>query len=89
MAYAKRNAILPQFTGLNLYLSALIGETLVIEVVFGWPGIGKLMYEATRYHDYMLIIGAFMVTICIVVIGNFIIDILYGIVDPRIRLGRR
>ena len=89
MSYAKRNAILPQFTGLNLYFNALIGETVVIETIFGWPGIGRLLYDSVMTRDYMLIIGVFMVIIFVVVLGNFLIDILYGFVDPRIRFGRR
>lgn len=88
MSYAKRNAILPQFTGLNLYLSALIGETTVIEVVFGWPGLGRLMYEGVLENDYPLIFGGFLVTIFVVILGNFLVDILYGFIDPRIRIGQ-
>lgn len=89
MSYAVRNAMLPQFTGLNLVFNGLIGETVVVENIFGWPGIGRLMYESVTARDYTLIIGAFVITICVVVIGNFLIDILYGFVDPRIRTGHR
>lgn len=89
-SYAQRNAILPQFTGLNLYLNALIGETTVIENVFGWPGIGNLMFNAVvAGPDYNLIFGCFLVVMIVVVLGNFIIDVLYGLVDPRIRVGGR
>jgi peptide/nickel transport system permease protein len=88
-SYAQRNAILPQFTGLNLYLNALIGETTVIEAIFGWPGIGRLMYEAVNGLDYSLFFGAFLMVIIVAVVGNFLIDILYGLVDPRIRIGGR
>jgi peptide/nickel transport system permease protein len=87
MAYAKRNAMLPQFTGLNLYFNALIGETTVIEYLFGWPGVGRLLYEGAYFCDYNVIIGTFIVILIIVTLGNFIIDILYGIMDPRIRIG--
>jgi peptide/nickel transport system permease protein len=89
-SYTQRNAILPQFTGLNLYLSALIGETTVIEAVFGWPGVGDLMYRAVvSGPDYPLIFGSFLVIMVVVIFGNFLIDILYGLVDPRIRIGGR
>jgi peptide/nickel transport system permease protein len=87
MSYAQRNAILPQFTGLNLIFNALIGETLIIEVIFGWPGIGRLTYEAVTGVDYPLIFGCFLVTMVVVILGNFLIDILYGFIDPRIRTG--
>ena len=89
MAYSKRNAILPQLTGLNLFFNTLIGETLVLEVIFGWQGIGRLMYDAVMNVDYPLLLGCFLVTIIIVILGNFLIDILYGVIDPRIRTGHR
>jgi peptide/nickel transport system permease protein len=87
MSYTQRNAILPQLTGLNMVFNGLIGETLILEVVFGWPGLGLLLYEAVFNYDYPLIFGCFMIIIIIIVIGNFLIDILYGFVDPRIRTG--
>jgi peptide/nickel transport system permease protein len=87
MSYAERNAILPQFTGLNLLFNALIGETAILEVIFGWPGIGRMMYDAVLSNDYPLIFGGFLVVMVVVILGNFLIDILYGFIDPRIRTG--
>jgi peptide/nickel transport system permease protein len=89
MAYAKRNAILPQFTGINLYLNALIGETTVVENIFGWPGIGRLLVDSVMTNNFPMITGCFLVIMVVVIFGNFLIDILYGFVDPRIRIGRR
>lgn len=88
MSYAKRNAILPQFTGINLYLNALIGETAIIEIIFGWPGIGRLLYDSVLSKNCPVIIGCFLVIMVVVIFGNFLVDILYGFVDPRIRIGR-
>lgn len=88
ISYAKRNAILPQFTGINLYLNALIGETAIIEMIYAWPGIGTLMYDAVTNHDAPTIIGCFILLMIVVTFGNFLIDVLYGFVDPRIRIGR-
>jgi len=85
--YAQRNAILPQLTGLNLRFNALIGATLIIEYVFLWPGLGDIFFYAATGRDYPLIIGTFIITIIIVVFGNFLIDITYGFIDPRIRTG--
>lgn len=85
--YAKRNAMLPQYTGINLVLSGLIGQTMITEVVFGWPGLGSLGYKAVLNRDYPLLMGTFLVTVVIVLLGNFLMDILYGLVDPRIRTG--
>ncbi|MFX1482058.1 MAG: ABC transporter permease [Promethearchaeota archaeon] len=87
MSYTQRNAILPQLTGLNMVFNGIIGQTLVIEIVFGWPGLGLLLYNAVFNYDYPLIFGCFLVIIIIIVIGNFLIDILYGFIDPRIRTG--
>jgi len=87
MSYTQRNAILPQMTGLNMVFNGIIGQTLIIEIVFGWPGIGLLLYNAVFNYDYPLIFGCFIVIIIIIVVGNFLIDILYGFVDPRIRTG--
>lgn len=86
-SYAQRNAILPQFTGLNLMFSTLIGSTMILEVVFGWPGIGLLAYNAVFNLDFPLVMGCFLVTMVVVIFGNFLIDIAYGFVDPRIRTG--
>lgn len=87
MSYTQRNAILPQLTGLNMVFNGIIGQTLVIEIVFGWPGLGLLLYNAVYNYDYPLIFGCFLVIIVIIVVGNFLIDLLYGFVDPRIRTG--
>jgi len=87
MAYTQRNAILPQLTGLNMVFNGIIGQTIVIEIVFGWPGLGLLLFNAVFNYDYPVIFGCFMVIIIIIVLGNFLIDILYGFVDPRIRTG--
>lgn len=88
MSYAQRNAILPQFTGLNMVFNGIVGQTLIIEIVFGWPGLGLLLYNAVFNYDYPLIFGCFLVIIVIIVIGNFLIDVLYGFIDPRMRTGR-
>ena len=85
--YAYRNSILPQFTGLNLSFNNIIGQTVVLEMVLHWPGIGLTMFSAFQINDYALIIGTFIVIIFVVVIGNFLIDISYGLLDPRIRIG--
>jgi peptide/nickel transport system permease protein len=69
--------------------SGIIGNTLIIEIVFGWPGLGLLLYNAVNNLDYPMVFGCFYVIIMIIVIGNFLIDILYGFLDPRIRTGKR
>lgn len=84
--YGLRNALLPQITGLNLRFNECLGATFIIEFVFSWPGLGWLTIQAMTAQNYTLIIGTFIVNIIIVVLGNFLIDILYGFIDPRIRV---
>ena len=85
--YAYRNSMLPQFTGLNLYFNGLIGATMITEIIFRFPGLGYTMIRAFQALDYALILGTFIITILVVVIGNFLIDMSYAILDPRIRVG--
>jgi peptide/nickel transport system permease protein len=88
ISYARRNAILPQFTGLNVNLNNLIGMTMIIEVVFAWDGIGFLAYSAVLARDYFMMLGTFLITMVVVILGNFLVDISYAFLDPRIRTGR-
>jgi len=85
--YAFRNAILPQITGLALQLGIIMAGALVTEVVFSYPGIGYLILGAIQNQDFFLIQGCFLFIIIEVLIANFLIDVLYIILDPRIRIG--
>lgn len=88
-SYARRNAILPQITGLNLRFNELVGATLIVEYVFNYKGIGTIIVRSAQTHNYPLIIGSFVIIILATVIGNFLLDVLYGLIDPRIRTGKR
>lgn len=85
--YAFNNAILPQVTGLALQLGVIVAGALVTEVVFSYPGIGYLLLAAIQNQDYFLIQGCFLFIIIGVLAANFIIDIVYVLVDPRTRRG--
>ena len=85
--YAFRNALLPQITGLALVLGAVVAGALVTEIVFSYPGLGFQIYRAITNEDYFVIQGIFLFIIVGVLIANFIIDIVYVIVDPRTRIG--
>lgn len=85
--YAQRNAILPLITGVPAMFGSLIGQTMLVEYVFGWPGLGTLLYDAVQKIDYPLMQGIFVFTVLVVLLGNFLVDILYGFMDPRIRTG--
>jgi len=84
--YAYRNAVLPQLSGLALQLGVIVGGNIVTEVVFNYPGLGLLIYHAIIDEDYFLLQGIFLFIIIGVLLANFLIDIVYVIVDPRTRL---
>ncbi|MEJ3748870.1 ABC transporter permease [Actinomycetes bacterium KLBMP 9797] len=85
--YAFRNAMLPQLSGLALQLGVLVAGALVTEIVFGYPGLGSLILAAIQNQDFFLLQGAFLFIVIGVLIANFIIDIVYVLVDPRTRTG--
>ncbi|SDH38712.1 ABC transporter permease [Nonomuraea jiangxiensis] len=85
--YAFRNAVLPQITGLALQLGVLVAGALVTEIVFAYPGLGSLILKAIQNKDFFLLQGAFLFIVIGVLIANFIIDIVYVVVDPRTRAG--
>jgi len=85
--YAYRNAMLPQLTGLALQLGVIVGGAIVTEVTFAYPGLGYLIFQAVGNDDYFLLQGIFMFIIVGVLIANFIVDIIYVLVDPRTRVG--
>jgi peptide/nickel transport system permease protein len=85
--YAYRNALLPQLTGLALSLGVIVAGALVTEVVFSYPGLGYLTLQAINNRDLFLLQGIFLFVIIGVLVANFVIDIVYVIVDPRVRLG--
>ncbi|TDD01387.1 ABC transporter permease [Nonomuraea deserti] len=85
--YAFRNAVLPQITGLALQLGVLVAGALVTEIVFAYPGLGSLILKAIQNQDFFLLQGTFLFIVLGVLIANFIIDIVYVVVDPRTRAG--
>jgi peptide/nickel transport system permease protein len=87
--YAFRNAMLPQITGLALQLGVIVAGALVTEIVFSYPGLGHLVFAAIQNADYFLLQGIFMFIIVGVLVANFIVDVVYVIVDPRTRVAMR
>jgi peptide/nickel transport system permease protein len=84
--HALRNALLPFVTMFGLILPGLIGGSVIIESIFSWPGMGRMAYEAILARDYPVILTINFISAVLVLVGTFISDVLYLIVDPRIRL---
>jgi peptide/nickel transport system permease protein len=85
--YGARVAILPNVTGLALSLGGILGGSLLVETIFGYPGMGRLMFESLRDRDYPLMQTLFLFTIVGVLLANLLADLLYGWLDPRVRRG--
>ncbi len=82
--YLMRNAMLPQVTALALALGQIVSGAVLVEVIFGYPGIGTMLYQAIRGSDYYLVQGIVFVVILSIGLATFILDIIYPLLDPRI-----
>ncbi|MCJ7463827.1 MAG: ABC transporter permease [Thermoplasmata archaeon] len=82
-----KNAILPVITVIGLDIGWFVGGAVVVETIFSWPGIGRLVYESILRDDFPVVQGCILILAMFVVAGNLIADILYAIADPRVRLG--
>ena len=85
VGYVFRNAMLPQITGLALSLGTMIGGALVAEIIFSYPGLGSTMYSAVTAADYPLISATTLIITIMVLLSTFILDIVYGFIDPRVK----
>lgn len=86
LRHAARNALLPVATAFALGLGSAIGGNVVVETVFSWPGIGRLLVNAVAASDYPLAQGAFLIITFFLIIMNFIADVTYQLLDPRVRV---
>ena len=85
--YVARNAMLPQVTGLALNLGHVFSGAVIVEFIFGYPGMGRLLVTAIYAGDYSLVLGVATIAIISVATAMFVIDILYPLIDPRVKLG--
>ena len=86
LVHALRNALLPLITLFGLALPFLLTGAVLVETVFSWPGMGKLAADATFGRDYPVVVAAALLASTMVVLGSFLADVLYVVVDPRIRI---
>ena len=83
--YAARNAAIPSLAGFGIALGFVVAGSIIMENVFSYPGIGKLMIQSIQGLDYALMQGVFLVITLTVLVANFVMDLFYGLIDPRVR----
>lgn len=86
-AYVGRNAMLPLVTRLAISIGFVVGGSVIIETIFQYPGLGRLLYTAISGRDYTTMQGVFLVISAAVVFSNILADLLFGVLDPRVRVG--
>lgn len=84
-----RNSLLPAITVIGYNFGFVLAGSVLVETVFGWPGMGQLLYESIRNRDNAVTMGIVLLIAVVVVFVNLITDLIYGVVDPRIRVGSR
>lgn len=89
IGYVFRNAMLPQVTGLALSLGTMIGGNIVAETIFSYPGIGTTLLAGITGGDYPLISGSTLIITLMVLVANLVIEILYGVIDPRVKAAQQ
>lgn len=87
--HAFRNTLIPLITSLGLMLPSLVSGAVIIEQIFSWPGIGRMFFESITARDYPTLMGLLLMFSVMTVVGQLLADILYALVDPRVRLGDR
>lgn len=85
--HAFRNALLPLVTLVGLALPELFGGAYLIEYIFAWNGVGRLAFQSAQANDYTMIMGATLMLAFLTMLGNLVADVLYAVVDPRVRYG--
>ncbi len=84
--YALRNALLPLVTIMGVYFASMLSGAFVVETVFAWPGLGRTVVEAVFSRDYPVVQAGVLITSILFILSNFIVDLSYSLIDPRIRL---
>jgi peptide/nickel transport system permease protein len=86
LVHALRNALIPIVTVVGLQFGALLGGTVIVETVFAWPGVGRLLIDSIGRRDYGVVQASILLVATIFVLINLLVDLLYGFLDPRVRL---
>ena len=88
LVHGLRNALIPVVTVLGLQVGSLLGGAVLTETIFSWPGIGKWLIDAIGRRDYPVVQAAILISALVFIGVNLVVDLLYGVVNPRIRGGR-
>ena len=88
LQYGVRNAVLPQVTQLALSLGHILSGSILVELVFGYPGVGQQLYRAVQHLDYFVIYGIVFLLICTIALAMLLMDLIYPLLDPRVRHGK-
>jgi peptide/nickel transport system permease protein len=86
--HAFKNALIPVLTLAGINLVIMVNVAVVVETVFAWPGIGRLLYEGVAFRDFPVVQATVLLGGVMIVVVNLLVDILYAVIDPRIRLER-
>jgi peptide/nickel transport system permease protein len=89
LGYGLRNALLPQVTSLALHLGQIAAGSVLVERIFGYPGLGMLLFQAIQQSDYFVIYGCVLIIVVMVAGATLLVDLAYPLLDPRVRLGGR
>jgi ABC-type dipeptide/oligopeptide/nickel transport system permease component len=87
VVHALRNSLIPLMTVLGIQVGRLMGGAILVESIYNWPGIGRMIVQSISQRDYALVQAEVLLIVIIFTVLNLVIDILYGVVDPRVRLG--
>ncbi|HZV10728.1 MAG TPA: ABC transporter permease, partial [Novosphingobium sp.] len=79
-----RNALLPLTTVAGMHVGAMLGGAVVVETIYGWPGLGRLAFEAVMGRDFRVLLGILLLSSLLVILANALVDILHGVLDPRV-----
>jgi len=86
--HAFKNALIPVLTLAGINLVLMINVAVVVETVFAWPGIGRLLYEGISFRDFPVVQGVVIMGGTMIVVVNLLVDVAYAVIDPRIRVER-
>jgi peptide/nickel transport system permease protein len=84
--HAFKNALIPVLTLAGINFVIMISVAVVVETVFAWPGVGRLLYEGIAFRDFPVVQGTVLMLGAMTVVVNLVVDVLYAVIDPRIRL---